>query len=79
MDLIRRTVNIMLAALWILLAAAYSAPLWLPQIMSIDFALMIDPSAPDWLLPVILVVACAVPPFLLAAFTWWWLRGRKPA
>lgn len=66
----------LLAALWILLALTYSTPLWLPRFVSIDVAVTVDPAARQWLLPIFAVVATAVPPSLLAAFTWWWARRK---
>jgi uncharacterized membrane protein len=75
----RRTGNILLTVLWLVLAVIYSTPLWLPRFLSIDAAVSVDPPTRQWLLPLVAVAAVALPPSLLAAVTWWWVRRRRAA
>ncbi len=73
----RRLQGVVLCVLWILLCVAYSAPLWLPGFVSLDFAVSVEPPGRTWMAVVLVAVMLLAPPILLSVLTIRWLRGRR--
>jgi len=74
----RQISGVLLALLWMVLLVVYSLPLWFSRYASIDMHVSAVPPAPQWLAPVFVVIACALPPLVLAALTWLWFRRSLP-
>jgi hypothetical protein len=67
-----------LAALWILLVAVYTLPLWIPRFMGWDYyAIWVEPPGRQWMAVALGVILLLLPPLVLAIATWRWMR-RQP-
>jgi hypothetical protein len=67
-----------LAALWILLIAVYTLPLWIPSYMGWDYyAIWVEPPGRLWMAIALGVILLLLPPLALAIVTWRWVR-RQP-
>lgn len=66
-----------LAALWMLLIAVYTLPLWLPGYISWDVSISVDPPARTWMAVALGVILLLLPPLALGIVTWRWTR-RQP-
>jgi hypothetical protein len=71
-----RIAGMVLAGLWILLLAVYSAPLWYPAV-SWDVAISVEPPGRMWMVAALAAVVLLLPPVLLSIATRRWLRRRR--
>ncbi len=75
----RHAGGMVLGALWTLLLAACSAPLWVPGYVSWDFAVTVDPPGRTWMAVALAAIVLLLPPLLLVIATWRWLRRHRGA
>ncbi|HEX2081085.1 MAG TPA: hypothetical protein VHG08_25510 [Longimicrobium sp.] len=68
-----------LGALWILLLAVYSAPLWVPGYVSWDFAVSVYPPGRLWMAVALAAIVLMLPPLLLGLVTARWMRRHRRA